>query len=233
MPEYHGAAMRILLVDDDPKLRATMRRGLEENGMECVEAASVDEAEEALSTATAPYSMILLDVMMPGRTGWEFLEALRAAGKDVPVIFLTARHEVDERVKGLGLGADDYIIKPFAFSELLARMQAVLRRRDTLPAIQVGNLRLDLAARRVWRGERQVDVSSREFDFLRTLAEKPGTVFHRRELLSKVWNIEFDPGTNVVDVLVARLRRKLDPAGGPLIETVVGQGYRMIPPVRA
>jgi len=218
--------MKVLLVDDDPKFRGTIRRGLEENGIDCIEAGSVTEAQESIA-AQGPLSLVLLDVMMPDGTGWEFLRGLRASGRDVPVIFLTARHEVEERVKGLELGADDYIIKPFAFSELLARMQAVLRRRDTLPSIEAGDLRLDLATRTAVRAGHHIEVSAREFEFLKALAKRPGEVLSRKELLSTVWNIDFDPGTNVVDVLVARLRRKFDWTGSPLIETVVGRGYRL------
>lgn len=219
--------MRVLIVDDDPKFRATIHRGLDENGITCHEAGSVDEAEAAFENGLAP-DLVLLDVMMPDRAGWELLDTLRGAGREVPVIFLTARHEVEERVRGLELGADDYVIKPFAFSELLARMQAVLRRRNTLPVLEVGDLRLDLAGRVAERGGKRIEMSAREFDFLRTLTENPGVTFTRKELLSRVWGIEFDPGTNVVDVLVARLRRKLMPTGGPLIETVVGEGYRLL-----
>lgn len=219
--------MRVLIVDDDPKFRATIHRGLDEHGITCHEAGSVDEAEAAFEAGLVP-DLVLLDVMMPDRTGWELLESFRAAGREVPVIFLTARHEVEERVRGLELGADDYVIKPFAFGELLARIQAVLRRRNTLPVLEVGDLRLDLAGRVVERGGKRVEMSAREFDFLRTLAENPGVTFTRKELLSRVWGIEFDPGTNVVDVLVARLRRKLAPTGGSLIETVVGEGYRLL-----
>ena len=219
-------AMKVLLVDDDPKFRGMIRRGLEESDIDCTEAGSVTEAQESIA-ARGPFSLVLLDVMMPDGTGWEFLRGLREGGRDVPVIFLTARHEVEERVKGLELGADDYVIKPFAFSELLARMQAVLRRRDTLPTIEAGDLRLDLATRSAVRAGHHIEVSAREFEFLCALARRPGEVLSRKELLSTVWNIDFDPGTNVVDVLVARLRRKFDWTGSPLIETVVGQGYRL------
>lgn len=219
--------MRVLIVDDDPKFRATIHRGLDENGITCHEAGSVDEAEAVLRSGLVP-DLILLDVMMPDRQGWELLTTIRDEEREVPVIFLTARHEVEERVRGLELGADDYVIKPFAFSELLARIQAVIRRRNTLPVLEVGDLRLDLAGRLVERGGKRIEMSAREFDFLRTLAEKPGVTHSRKELLSQVWGIEFDPGTNVVDVLVARLRRKLAPTGGSLIDTVVGEGYRLL-----
>lgn len=220
--------MKVLIVDDDPKFRSTIRRGLHENGIEAVEAGSVDEAEAAVAdTGGRAFDLVLLDVMMPDRAGWEFLEGLRRDGRDVPVIFVTARHEVEERVKGLELGADDYVIKPFAFNELLARIQAVSRRRNALPVLELGELRLDLARRAVQYRGRRVEVTPREFDFLHALAERAGEVLSRKELLARVWNIAFDPGTNVVDVLVARLRRKLDPSGDSPIETVVGKGYRL------
>ena len=174
--------MKVLIVDDDPKFRSTIRRGLHENGSEAVEAGSVDEAVAAVAA-----------------TGGRAVE----------------------------LGADDYVIKPFAFDELLARIQAVSRRRNALPVLELGELRLDLARRAVQYRGRRVEVTPREFDFLHALAERAGERLSRKELLARVWNIAFDPGTNVVDVLVARLRRKLDPSGDSPIETVVGKGYRL------
>jgi len=217
--------MRVLVVDDDPKFRNTIRRGLEESGMECSAVQDSDEAARALA-AGATYDVILLDVMLPGRSGWEWLDERRQGGDETPVIFVTARNEVEERVKGLRLGADDYIVKPFEFSELLARIEAVARRRQALPVIETDELRIDLGRRIVDRAGARIEMSPREFAVLQALVERRGRTLSRVELLEGVWGIAFDPGTNVVDVVVARLRRKL---GGPAqryIQTVVGQGYR-------
>jgi len=216
----------LLIVDDDAKFRGYISRGLEESGIQCATAGDPDEAMLLLDEQR--FDLILLDVMMPGRSGWEFLEELRKDGDTTPVIFLTARQAVDERVKGLRLGADDYIIKPFEFSELLARIEAVVRRRPNL-TVALGDLKLDLSKRTVERAGRRIDVSPQEFDLLRVLVEARGRVLSRAELLRDVWNIDFDPGTNVVQVQVARLRRKLEASGGPLIQTVVGQGYFIDP----
>lgn len=218
--------MHILLVDDDPKYRATVADGLAHSGCSCTTAADGDEAWRRLSsTEEALPDLVLLDVMMPGSSGWALLERMREAAMDVPVIFVTARDAVEERVHGLGLGADDYVIKPFALSELLARIEAVLRRRKASETLVFEDLRLDPSRRRVWRGERQVDLSPREFDLLRTLIERQGRTVSRPELLREAWNIDFDPETNVVDVHVRRLRAKLDRFGPELIRTVRGEGY--------
>jgi two-component system copper resistance phosphate regulon response regulator CusR len=219
--------MRILLVDDDPKYRATVADGLTHSGYECATAGEADEAWMLLSGGDPLPDLVLLDVMMPGRSGWTLLERMRADALDVPVIFVTARDAVEERVHGLGLGADDYVIKPFALSELLARIEAVLRRRKASQTLAFADLRLDPSRRRVWRGERQVDLSPREFDLLRTLIEHQGRTVTRRELLREAWSIDFDPETNVVDVHVRRLRAKLDRFGPELIRTVRGEGYRL------
>ena len=135
---------------------------------------------------------------------------------------------MEERVKGLQLGADDYVAKPFDSTELIARMEAVVRRRRALPAIEVGDLRIDLGRRVVERGARRIETSPREFDLLRTLAESQGSALSRKDLLQSVWGIEFDPGTNVVEVQISRLRRKIDACGPPMIETLVGEGYRLV-----
>jgi two-component system copper resistance phosphate regulon response regulator CusR len=218
--------MRILLVDDDPKYRANVADGLTHSGCSCTTAADGDEAWRLLSsTEESPPDLVLLDVMMPGSSGWALLERMRAAAMDVPVIFVTARDAVEERVHGLGLGADDYVLKPFALSELLARIEAVLRRRKASETLTFDDLRLDPSRRRVGRGEKQVDLSPREFDLLRTLIERQGRTVSRPELLREAWNIDFDPETNVVDVHVRRLRAKLDRFGPELIRTVRGEGY--------
>ncbi len=218
---------RLLLVDDDPKLRTFLRTGLEECGYECVAAKDADDALAEMQKAPGGYDLILLDVMMPGRSGWDLLQDLRESGDRTAVIFLTARHEVGERVKGLRLGADDYVIKPFEFSELLARIEATLRRRDQLTTIEVGSLHMDLAHRIVQRNGQRVELSPKEFEVLHVLAENAGRVVTRTQLLSAVWGIDFDPGTNLVDVQVANLRRKFDRTGPAFIDTVIGEGYRL------
>jgi len=219
--------MHIVLVDDDPKLCRTLQKGFQELGHGCE---TFESGEAALARLRDPDGLrpdlVLLDVMLPGLDGWETLQRLRDGGERVPVIYLTARHAVDERIRGLELGADDDVIKPFEFPELLARVQAVMRRRSGRAPLVVGDLVLDLDARRAALGGRRLELGDKEFRFLAVLAAEPGKVFDRPELLRRVWEIEFDPGTNVVDVLVARLRRKLAPQPG-LIQTVAGQGYRI------
>jgi two-component system OmpR family response regulator len=219
--------MRVLLVDDDPKLRGYVSAGLRESGHECESAGDGQAALALLEETHKPFDMILLDVMMPVKDGWDFLHDLREKGRETPVIFVTARDSVEERVRGLRLGADDYIIKPFAFDELLARIDAVVRRRSSLTPMSYGDLELDLARRAVKRGGESVELSPREFDLLRTLLMNHDKVLTRAKLLHEVWGIDFDPETNVVDVHVARLRRKVDRRGPPLIQTVRGEGYML------
>jgi len=224
------STVKLLIVDDDPQILSYVQRLLEGQGSECMTARAAGEALDILEKTDSPFDVILLDVSLPGRSGWEILDELRAGGDETPVIFLTGHHAVEERVKGLELGADDYIIKPFAASELLARVDAVVRRRQSLPVLEVGDLRLDLGRRIATRGEQRVDVSPREFDLLRTLMEARGGVLSRAQLLRDVWDLKFDPGTKVVEVQVARLRRKLDRTGPPMIQTLVGEGYRIHAP---
>ena len=222
--------MKILIVDDDPKLRGFVAKGLAEHGIESLSAGDGGEAQRVLAAAgPVKPDLILLDVMMPGKSGLDFLEELRAGGSDIPVIFVTARRAVEERVQGLRRGADDYILKPFEFDELIARIEAVVRRRQSIPVFEIGDLRIDVARRIVERGGERIDLSPKEFDLLRTLAEARGRVVTRTELLSVVWGINFDPESNVVDALVARLRRRLDRTGPQLIETAIGEGYRLRP----
>jgi two-component system copper resistance phosphate regulon response regulator CusR len=215
--------VRVLIVDDDPKLRSFLSRGLEEDGAECKTAADGDEMDRVLDGAS--FDVILLDVMMPGRDGWSMLESLRSAGDETPVIFLTARHSVEERIRGLSLGADDYVLKPFEFGELLARIQAVLRRRKSVPRLEFGPLRIDPVRRTARHGTQLLELSPRDLDLLQALIEVRGAVLSRRELLRDVWHMEFDPGTNVVEVAIARLRKRIHPSGPARIETQVGEGY--------
>lgn len=220
--------MHLYLVDDDPKLRSTLKRGFEDSGFRCETFPGPKEVLEVLldKSSEGP-DIILLDVMMPEMDGWDLLKRLRAEGILIPTIFLTARQEVDERVRGLELGADDYVIKPFAFKELLARIQAVLRRHGVHEPVCVGDLTINPDRNHVEYLGRRVETSEKEHHLLLALSSEPGRVFSRTELLSRVWEIEFDPGTNIVDVLVARLRRKLAPHGSRVIQTIVGEGYRL------
>ena len=220
--------MHLFLLDDDPKLVATLRRGFEEAGHRCEAFESAEAGLERLLHADSEEpDLLLLDVMMPGLSGWDVLERLRKANIRTPAIFLTARQAIEDRVHGLEIGADDYVIKPFAFSELSARIQAVLRRHGYQEPIEIGPLTVARNRQRIEIDGKTLEVSPREHGFIELLAENPDKIFTRAELLAKLWEIEFDPGTNVVDVLVARLRRKLGPDRTRWIETVVGQGYRL------
>ncbi|HTE05118.1 MAG TPA: response regulator transcription factor [Planctomycetota bacterium] len=214
---------RILVVDDDPKLRAFVTRGLAESGMTC---STAPDGETALAMLrTQRFDLMLLDVMLPGLQGWDVQETARREGLHVPVIWVTARDALDERLRGLSMG-DDYVVKPFAFAELVARIHAVLRRHEEAHVRRVADLEVDLLAGTVRRAGRPIDLTRTEFNLLRQLAERIGTTISRVDLLKSVWNIDFDPGTNVVDVHIRRLRRKLDePFGTSLIHTVRGAGY--------
>jgi two-component system copper resistance phosphate regulon response regulator CusR len=216
--------LKILIVDDDPKFRRFVAIGLAECGHLCATAADGPEALRRLETESR-FDLILLDVMLPEMSGWDLLDELRRHGREVPVVFVTARDAVEERVKGLRMGADDYVIKPFAFQELVARIEAVIRRRRSLEPIQLGDLTIDLAARRVQRAGEMVDVSPREFDVLMALVQAHGRVLSRAELLDRVWGITFEPGTNVVEVHVARLRAKLHAGRTAILHTKRGEGY--------
>jgi DNA-binding response OmpR family regulator len=222
----YALGVRVLAVDDDPRLRETVRRGLEAAGHACTTAADGEGARQALQQG--PFDVILLDVMMPEEDGWQWLDALRATGNSTPVIFVTARDAVSERVRGLEAGADDYLIKPFAFDELLARMAAVVRRHGASQSLVRGPLVLHPTTRLVELDGQRLELSPREFELLLALARARGHVVARPQLLREVWGIDFDPGTNTVDVHVARLRRRLGPRGAALLRTVVGEGYRLV-----
>jgi two-component system copper resistance phosphate regulon response regulator CusR len=220
----------LLLVDDDPKFRAFMQQGLEESGLRVETAASGEDALHLLAhREPGAFDLLLLDVMLPGSSGWSVLSELRARGDATPVIFLTARGEVSERVKGLRLGADDYVVKPFEFSELLARIEVVRRRNAHGSELVLGKFRLDFELRVAEIGGVRVEMSPREFELLVVLARARGHVLSRAELLQRVWGMDFDPGTNVVNVLVARLRRRLEPWIPDPIRTVAGEGYALAP----
>ena len=220
--------MRVLVVDDDPGFLRYATLALDEARIEYVAVPDARAAWETLEKHSAGhFDVILLDVEMPGIDGWDFLKELRARDIQVPVIFVTGHDAVEQRIKGLRLGADDYIIKPFEFEELVARLEAVLRRHASAQ-IEVGDLKLDLAHRRLERAGEEIDLSPREFELLLALALARGRVLSRKELLREVWRLEFEPGTNVLDVHMTRLRKKLGRRGGSPIETVRGQGYRLV-----
>ena len=218
--------MRILIVEDEKKASAYLKKGLSEHGF-VVDTA--DNGSDGLQKARAEsFDLIILDVMLPGRDGWSILRDLRAAGNATPVLFLTARDAVADRVKGLELGADDYLVKPFAFSELLARVHSVLRRGIARQPeiIEVADLEIDVPRHRVKRGGKRIELSPREFCLLSLFARRAGEVLSRTLIAEQIWDMNFDSDTNVVDVHVGRLRAKIDdPFERKLIRTVRGVGY--------
>jgi DNA-binding response OmpR family regulator len=217
----------ILLIEDEPRVAGFIQKGLEACGYQTDIAATAAEGVD-LALSERPYELILLDIGLPDRDGFEVLAELRTVDQTTPVIVLTARGDVPSRVRGLDLGADDYLPKPFDFDELLARIRARLRdvRQPTAHTVTAGGLTLDLRSRRVQLDDRSVDLTSREFGLLEFLMRHQGQVLSRVQILSSVWGYDFDPGTNVVDVYVGYLRSKLGDAEGTLIETVRGGGYR-------
>lgn len=220
--------MKLLLVDDDPGFVELLKIGLEDAGHSCAVASNGAAGIQALKDhPSGTFDLILLDVEMPVKTGWELLEELRQNGDEVPVVFVTGRDTPEEKIRGLRLGADDWIVKPIEFGVLLARLEAVARRRNALPSVHFQDLELDLARRKVSRGGARIDLSPKEYDLLYALVRAGGETITREALLLDVWDINFDPGTNVLDVHIGRLRRKLDRHGRPLIDTVRGVGYRL------
>ncbi|MFL5868838.1 MAG: response regulator transcription factor [Thermoleophilaceae bacterium] len=222
--------MRVLVVEDEVKMASLIRRGLREEGLSADVAV---KGEDALWMAQATeYEAIVLDVMLPGLDGFETCSRLREAGVWSPVLILTARDAVEDRVAGLDGGADDYLIKPFSFAELLARLRALVRRGpiERPVMLEVGGLKLDPATRRVWRGEAEVALSSKEFSLLEAFMRHPGEVLSRYRLLEHAWDYDYENRSNVIDVYVRYLREKVDrPFDVESIETVRGAGYRMRP----
>ena len=221
--------MKLLVVEDENKTADYVRQGLMEAGF------VVDLARNGLDghhmAMTEAYDLIILDVMLPDIDGWRILQSVRTAGNQVPVLFLTARGHVDDRVQGLELGADDYLIKPFVFAELLARVRTLLR-RGAMPThhdrMQIVDLELDLARRRAIRGGRRINLTNKEFALLELLARRQGEVLPRSLIASQVWDMNFDSDTNVIDVAIRRLRAKIDDDFEPkLIHTVRGMGYTL------
>ena len=220
--------MRVLVVEDEVKMASLVRRGLVEEGHVADVAGT---GEDAVWMAQAhPYDAIVLDVMLPGQSGFETCRRLRTAGVWSPVLMLTARDGVEDRVAGLDAGADDYLAKPFSFAELLARLRALARRGGVeRPAeLLVGELRLDPATRRAWRGETEIALSPKEFALLETFMRRPGQVLSRLQLIEHAWDFAYENRSNVVDVYVRYLREKVDrPFGADSLETVRGVGYRL------
>jgi DNA-binding response OmpR family regulator len=222
--------MRILVVEDEPKVAEALRAGLEAE--HCAVKVAPTGEEGFYLANTEPFDMILMDVMLPGRNGVEILASMRQLGVKTPAMLLTARDAVDDRVRGLDSGADDYLVKPFAFSELLARMRALLRRgQSEMPvSLGIGDLEMDLSARTVTRGGTPVDLTPREFDLLAYLARNRGSVVSREMLARDIWNetARHTPLDNVIDVHIARLRRKIDePFQKKLLQTVRGVGFML------
>ena len=220
--------MKILIIEDEPKTAAFLQKGLTEANF-IVTVAKDGEKGLQLAISNKP-NLIILDVMLPKKDGWSVIYEIRNAGFKMPVIFLTAKEPVQDRVKGLELGADDYLVKPFAFSELLARIRTLLRRNDNRGdpnnPITEANLKIDPIRQKVWRDEKAIDLSQKEFQLLLLLLHNKTEVMPRNLIIEKVWDMNFDPGTNVVDVAVRRLRSKVDDPFEPkLIHTVRGVGY--------
>lgn len=218
--------MRILVVEDEKKIGSLLRRGLREQGFSTE---WVEDGIEAFERATTePFDVIVLDIMLPGRDGLSVLRQIRERGIITPVLLLSARGEVNERVEGLNLGADDYLAKPFSLDELTARVRALNRRAtgEKLSLYKLSDLAMNLVSREVWRGKRKVDLTTREFGLLEYLIRTPGQVFTRTQIQERVWDYHFDPNTNLVDVYIQRLRRKVDDGETEkLIHTVRGVGY--------
>jgi len=221
-------SMRVLVVEDETRMSRLLKRGLEEEG-HAVDLAA--DGPEGLWLATEnPYSAIVLDVMLPGFDGFELCRRLRAAGVWAPVLMLTARDGVDDRVRGLDAGADDYLVKPFSLLELAARLRALARRDDRArPAVlREGDLKLDPASKRAWRGGAELRLSPKEFSLLELFLRHPGAVLTRSQILDAAWDFAYDGTSNVVDQYVTYLRKKIDvPFGRHDLETVRGMGYRL------
>ncbi len=220
--------MKVLIVEDELKMASLLLRGFRRNG----DAADVSRTgEDAVwMSAAADYDAIVLDVMLPGMDGFQTLSALREQGRWTPVLMLTARDSVEDRIAGLDVGADDYLTKPFSFAELLARLRAIVRRgpveRPTI--LEVGELRLDPATRQVWRGRTEIELTAKEFALLEAFMRRPGEVLSRDHLLEQAWDMGYDNRSNVIAVYVNYLRDKIDrPFGATSLTTVRGAGYRL------
>jgi two-component system, OmpR family, response regulator len=220
--------VKVLVIEDEKKIASFVRKGLEAQGF-VVEVSHHGDEGYSMAT-TRSYDVLVLDIMLPGRDGLSILRNLRERKLTLPVILLTARSELNERLEGLNLGADDYLAKPFFLEELIARIQAVVRRAAGTPQsiLEVEDLTVNLLTRAVRRGQRKIELTAREFSLLEQLMRSPGRVFTRAQICEQVWDYHFDPGSNLVDVYVQRLRKKIDgDAELKLIETLRGVGYRL------
>lgn len=220
--------MKVLVIEDEKKIASLIQKGLKAQGF--VVDACHDGDEGFTLATTRPYDAIILDIMLPGRDGLSILRNLRERGIAVPVILLTARSELNERLEGLNLGADDYLTKPFYIEELIARLHVITRRSSgaVQSILAVADLTMNLLTREVERGGRKIELTAREFEMLEQLARSPGRVLTRPQICERVWSYDFDPGTNIVEVYIQRLRKKLEQVGETkLIETIRGVGYRM------
>ncbi len=223
--------MRILVVEDEPAVARMIERGLTAHGHQVLLAESGDDG--LLFVASEPIDLVLLDIQLPGSDGFQTLAEIRRRRSDLPVVMLTARDDLSSKVSALDGGADDYITKPFAFEELLARIRAMTRRADQQmsSSIELGDLRIDLLAHRVWRAGEPIELSRREFALLEYFARNSGQLLSRQQIMSAVWEYDFEGESNVVDVYVRYLRQKLDRPGAPsFLTTVRGSGYRFDPP---
>ena len=227
----YAVTMRVLVVEDEERMASLLRRALEEEG-HAVDVAR-DGPEGVWLATENPYGAIVLDLMLPGFDGFEVCRRLRSAEVWVPVLMLTARDEIGDRVRGLDAGADDYLVKPFSLLELAARLRALARRDDRVRPVLLtaGDLKLDPAAKRAWRGESELDLSPKEFSILELFLRNPGVVLSRSQIIDAVWDFAYDGTSNIVDQYVTYLRRKIDrPFGRDDIETVRGMGYRLRQP---
>jgi DNA-binding response OmpR family regulator len=222
--------VKVLIVEDEKKIASFVRKGLEAQGFVVEVGANGDEG--FLLATTRPYDVAILDIMLPGRDGLSILRNLRERKIPLPIILLTARSELNERLEGLNLGADDYLTKPFHIEELIARIHAITRRAvgKSQSILSVADLKINLLTREVSRGGRRIELTTREFSLLEQLMRSPGRVLTRVEICERVWNYHFDPGTNLVDVYIQRIRKKVDEESPlKLIETIRGVGYRLLP----
>ena len=225
--------MRILIVEDDERIVSFLAKGLKAEGYATLAARDGDEALAVAETESGEIDLALLDLGLPGTDGRTVLRVFRDRYPALPVIILTARDDLDSKVRGLDAGASDYVTKPFHFEELLARVRAALRSREQIGSTElvVDDLRLDLLSKVAWRGGRRIDLAPREWSLLEFLMRHPYQVLSRAQILDRVWEYDFDPGSNVVDVYVGYLRRKINvPGCRPLLQTVRGAGYRLLPP---
>jgi len=221
--------MKLLVAEDEPRTATYLQQGLSEAGFNVDRVLTgTDALQQALGEA---YDLLILDVMLPGLDGWEVLRTVRAAGREMPVLFLTARDRVEDRVKGLELGADDYLVKPFAFAELLARVRTLLRRGNSAPSpssMKIADLEVDLLKRRAMRSGKRIDLTAKEFSLLDLFLRRRGEVLPKALIASQVWDMNFDSDTNVIEVAIRRLRAKIDDDFRlKLIHTVRGMGYRL------